>query len=141
MVVDSLVNGAVGGLVATVVMTAVMRAVGDGSGPPTADLVAKIAGGEPSEYKKPGMLLHLLYGVGAGAVFAAAYVLLSLPTGAAAYVGLGLAYGFVLFACGAVFWMKMVLGKDPGKQEVMVFLVVHLVYGGVLGGWLAADVL
>jgi hypothetical protein len=82
--------GVVGGLVATVLMTVVMKAIGDGSPPPTAALVAKIAGGDPPDHLAPGMLLHLLYGTVAGAVFA-----LALPALGFGSAGLGVVTGFV----------------------------------------------
>lgn len=137
MVVDILLTGVVGGFVATVAMTAVMMVLGDGSPPPTAELVAKVAGGEPADHKMPGMILHLLYGVGAGAAFAVGYTFAALPADAVWQIGSATVYGFLLFVVGAVFWMKTVLDKEPGKDEVKLFLVVHLVYGAVLGGWLA----
>ncbi|MEF8851884.1 MAG: hypothetical protein V5A44_13235 [Haloarculaceae archaeon] len=54
---------------------------------------------------------------------------------------LGLAYGFVLFLGAAVFWMNVVLGLDPEIPMVAMFLLFHLVYGGVLGVWVQLGVL
>lgn len=130
----------VGGLFATIVMTIVMMAAGDGSPPPTAALWSKYVGdAEPGEYMMQGMALHLLYGVAAGAVFAAALPVAGIQAAAAPItaVAAGAAYGFALFLLGAVFWMKLVLGMDPEKKQVLQFLVLHLVYGVVLGGTLA----
>lgn len=66
----SVIAGLISGLVATIVMTIVMIVMGDGGPPPTAALVAKFAGGNPADYEIPGMVLHLFYGIIAGAVFA-----------------------------------------------------------------------
>jgi hypothetical protein len=138
----SVISGVAGGLVATVAMTAVMMAVGDGGPPPTANLVAKFADGEPDDHKMPGMALHLVYGVGAGAVFAvgAPLVGVGLDTVVVA-VGLGLAYGVFLMVGGMVFWMRTVLGIEPEKKAMMAFGAAHLTYGVVLGAFVGTGVL
>jgi len=138
----SLTAGVVGGLVATVLMTVVMKAIGDDSPPPTAALVAKVAGGDPPDHLAPGMLLHLLYGTVAGLVFALALPELGFGSaGLPVVTGLGLVYGVLLTVGGMVFWMKLVLGMDPEPGRVKVFVTVHLVYGLVLGGIVGAPVL
>jgi hypothetical protein len=130
----SVTIGVVSGLVATVAMTAVMKAVGDGGPPPTANLVAKFSGGEPGDHKMPGMALHLLYGVGAGAVFVAGAPLAGLGFGSVAVaVGLGLAYGVALMVGGMVFWMRLVIGIEPDKETMKTFAAAHVTYGVVLG--------
>lgn len=135
----SVITGVVGGLVATVAMTAVMTAVGDGGPPPTANLLAKFTDGEPDEYKIPGMVLHLAYGVGAGAVFAVGAPLVGPGLGSVAVaVGLGLAYGIVLMVGGMVFWMRLVLGVEPEKRTMAAFGAAHLTYGVVLGAFLGS---
>ncbi|MFC7114803.1 hypothetical protein ACFQH2_07235 [Natronoarchaeum sp. GCM10025703] len=138
----SLIAGLIGGLVATIVMTVLMSTLGDGGPPPTAGLVAKIAGGDPEEYAMPGMALHLLYGIGAGIVFAfgVPFVGLSFDSLAVA-AGLGLLYGIVLMIGGMMFWMRTVLGMAPDTNMMITFGVVHLVYGVVLGAFLGAGIL
>lgn len=137
-----LTAGLVGGLVATIVMTALMTVMGDGGPPPTADLVAKVAGGEPDDYAMPGMVLHLLYGIVAGGVFAAGVPLVGLSLNSIAVAtGLGLVYGIVLMIGGMVFWMRTVLGMEPDKQMMTTFGTVHVVYGLVLGAFLGAGIL
>lgn len=138
----SLIAGLVGGLLATIVMTAVMMAIGDGGPPPTAALVATFMDGEPEHHAKPGMLLHLLYGTGAGAVFAvgaplAGLSLASLPMA----IGLGLVYGVLLLVGGMVFWMKIVIGMEAEDGQMRTMAVVHVVYGLVLGGVVGLGVL
>lgn len=138
----SLVAGVVGGLVATVVMTILMNVMGDGGPPPTAMFVAKFAGGDPEEYAMPGMGLHFLYGIGAGAVLAVAAPLVGLGLGSIAVAAaVGLVYGLVLMVVGMGFWMRVVLGMEPDKGMMMMFGTVHAIYGVVLGGFLGTGVL
>lgn len=138
----SVIAGLAGGLVATIVMTIVMMVLGDGGPPPTAGLVAKFAGGAPEDYAMPGMVLHFIYGIVAGAVFAVGVPLLGLdPDSIVVAIGLGLVYGIVLMISGMVFWMRTVIGMDPDRDTVMMFGTVHLVYGVVLGAFLGAGIL
>lgn len=137
----TLIGGFVGGLVATIVMSMVLMAMGGGP-PPTAALLAKFRGGEPEEYKMPGMLLHLIYGSVAGAVLVLV-VNAVMPgiTSLTAWLGIGLAYGIVLLLGGAMGWVKGVIGMEPDKEMMITFTVVHVVYGLVLGAWLGAGIL
>jgi len=139
----SIASGLVGGLVATIVMTVFMMALGDDSPPPTALFWSKYVGnGPPGDYTMPGMVLHGIYGVVAGGVFVALTLALGLDV-ATIGGGLqwGLAYGVLLFAGAAVFWMNVVLGMEPERKMVGLFLFFHLVYGAVLGGWLGYGVI
>lgn len=143
----TILGGAVGGLVATIVMTIVMmglqRAMGGSSPLPTAALWAQYVGdGDPGDYMMQGMVLHLLYGVVAGIVFVAAtsplYLgLLTFDTLAMAVVW-GIVYAVVLFVVGTVLWMMIVLGIQPDRGAAVGFLINHLVYGIVLGAWVAS---
>lgn len=140
----TLIGGLVGGLVATIVMTILMMVLGDDSPPPTALFWSKYIGdGDPSDYMLPGMMLHLLYGIIAGGVFALIVPLIgfiSLATVGSAVLW-GLIYGIVLFVGAAVFWMNIVLGMEPEMKMVGMFLFFHLVYGAVLGAWLGLGIL
>jgi hypothetical protein len=140
MVDVTVLGGAVGGLVATVVMTVLMMALGDDSPPPTAAFWAKYVGdGVPTDYMPQGMALHFLYGLGAAVALAVALPLVGFETVTlVTAAGIGLAYGVVLFAFAAVFWMKIVLAMDPEPPQVAQFLLFHLVYGVVLGGVIGA---
>jgi hypothetical protein len=138
----SIIAGLAGGLLATIVMTIVMMAVGDGGPPPTAALVATVADGDPEEYAMPGMVLHLAYGVLAGAVFAVGAPALGVELDAIGVAtALGLVYGIVLMIGGMVFWMRTVIGIEPDRDTVVTFGVVHIVYGLVLGAFVGAGVL
>lgn len=138
----SIVAGLVGGFVATLVMTAVMMILGDGGPPPTARLVAKFAGGDPEDHAMPGMALHFVYGIVAGAVFVVVVPLLGFGLESIVVaVGLGLVYGLALMIGGMMFWMRTVIGMDPDRSMMVMFGTVHLVYGVVLGGFLATGLL
>lgn len=139
----TLINGLAGGIVATIVMTVFMMTLGDDSPPPTALFWSTyIGGGGPEEYMMQGMVLHLLYGLGAGVVFALVLPVAGFASvGLTAAAGLGVAYGVVLFVVAAVLWMNVVLDIDADLPMVGMFLLFHLVYGVVLGAWLGAGVL
>lgn len=142
MVEITLLGGVVGGLVATIVMTIFMMGLGDDSPPPTALFLSQYVGDDgPEAYMLPGLVLHGLYGIGSGVVLSA--ILPAAGFGdvdALVAVGIGLAYGVVLFVGAAVFWMKLVLDMDPEPKDIGLFLLFHLIYGGVLGGVFAAGV-
>lgn len=139
----TILSGLAGGLLATIVMTIFMMALGDDSPPPTAELWAKYVGDGPAEdYMMPGMVLHMLYGIGAGAVF----VLLVPAVGLGldelvAAVAAGIVFALVLTVVGMVFWMKIVIAKDAEPRTMAMFGVFHLVYGVVLGGVVGAGLL
>jgi hypothetical protein len=139
----TLTAGLAGGLVATIVMTIVMMVMGDGGPPPTARLVARFAGGEPEEYAMPGMVLHVLYGIGAGVVFALGVPALNIidlgSIGLAAAAGF--VYGLVLMIGGMVFWMRVVIGMEPDGDMMKMFGTVHVVYGVVLGAFMGTGIL
>jgi hypothetical protein len=138
----SVTAGLAGGVVATIVMTIAMMVMGDGGPPPTARLVAKFAGGDPEDHAMPGMALHFVYGIVAGAVFAVGVPSIGLDLGSIAVaVGLGLVYGVVLVIGGTVFWMRLVIGMEPDPDMMMTFGTVHLIYGVVLGAFLGANVI
>jgi hypothetical protein len=138
----SVIAGLVGGVVATIVMTIAMMMMGDGGPPPTAALVAKFAGGEPEDYAMPGMALHFVYGIVAGAVFAVGVPLIGLSLGSIGVaIGLGLVYGIVLMIGGMMFWMRMIIGMEPDRSMMMMFGTVHVIYGVVLGAFLGAGIL
>lgn len=138
----TLIDGLTGGLVATIVMTAFMMLLGDDSPPPTALFWGTYLGsGDPPEYLIHGMVLHVLYGIIAGGVFALVVPILEFVGVASVGVVVlwGLVYGVLLFIVAAVFWMNIVLDLEPDKRMVGLFLFFHLVYGAVLGGWIGLD--
>lgn len=137
-----ILTGIVAGLLATIVMTAVMKAVGDGSPPPTALLWSKfVGGGDPDDHRLPGMVLHLLYGTGAGVVFVvgAGFLGLSIATVTAATVW-GLLWGLGLFVVGALFWLNTVLSVESDSRMLAQFGILHVVYGLTLGVWVGLGI-
>lgn len=138
----TVVAGLAGGVVATVVMTIVMMMLGDGGPPPTAGLVAKFAGGEAEDYAMPGMVLHLVYGIAAGVVFIIAALVVGVDLGTVTVaIGAGVVYGIVLMIVGMVFWMRLVIEMEPDRDMMLMFGVVHVVYGIVLGAFVGAGIL
>lgn len=142
MVLTPLIPGLAGGLIATVVMTVVMMVVGDGGPPPTARFVAKFAGGEPEEHRMPGMVLHILYGIGAGGALAVGAPLVGIElSDVAVAVGVGLAYGLALMVVGMVLWMRLVIGAEPDKRTMVAFAAAHVTYGVAIGAFISTGVL
>lgn len=139
----TLLSGVVGGFVATIVMTVFMTQLGDDSPPPTALFWAKYVGdGGPEEAMMPGMVLHLVYGTIAGGAFVLLLPILGLSFASVGSAVLwGLVWGVVLFIFAAAFWMMMVLGMDPEKKQVGMFLLFHLIYGAILGAWIGYGIL
>jgi hypothetical protein len=90
-----------------------------------------------------GMILHMIYGIIAGGVFAALVSVLGFVSVASigSAVLWGLVYGVVLFLGAAVFWMNIVLGMSPEMKMAGMFLLFHLVYGAVLGAWAGYGIL
>jgi hypothetical protein len=139
---SSLVAGLAGGLIATIVMTITMQLLGDGGPPPTARLVATLSGGDPEDHVMPGMVLHVLYGLLAGVVFALGAPVVGFGFDSLGIaVGLGLAWGLVLAVGGMVFWMRLVIGLEPDRGMLVVFGTAHAVYGVVLGAFLGTGLL
>ncbi|MFB6245876.1 MAG: hypothetical protein ABEJ03_06045 [Candidatus Nanohaloarchaea archaeon] len=133
------ISGSLGGFVAMLAMTAAMKVLSDHPVPPTADLWSKYIGDEPpEECIRKGMMLHLLYGTAAGALFATALPSLGYTElGALALVGYSILYGLVLELTGSVVWVKAVMGMESDRSQIVNFTAFHLVYGLVLGLWLA----
>jgi hypothetical protein len=88
------------------------------------------------------MVLHLIYGIVAGAVFAVGVPLVGLSLDSIGVAtGLGLVYGLILMIGGMMFWMRMIIGMEPDRDMMMMFGTVHVVYGIVLGAFLGAGIL
>jgi hypothetical protein len=142
------VEGAKGGLVATLVLTAYRLPVSHAL-PPTAQFWSKfVAGGDPQDHTVPALVLHLLYGLGAGALFGAVFPdretthreTAGRRTARSEVVGLisAVGYGLALSVFGERVVLGRVLGMDLDADERLVFHVGHLVYGLTLGTWLGS---
>jgi hypothetical protein len=66
---STVATGLEGGLFATVVMTAFREPTARAL-PPTAELLSQYFGGDDNDYRVTSLLLHLLYGIVGGALFA-----------------------------------------------------------------------
>lgn len=140
-------RGIEGGALGTLVMT-VFRAPVTRSLPPSADFWAKfVRGGRGEDYPIAGLLLHFVYGIGAGALFAAARPREESvqnsggrrgpPTPAeGSQVGpLAAIFGIALSLFGERVMLSGLLDTPPDDRYA--FHVGHLVYGLTLGTWLA----
>lgn len=133
----TILGGLIGGLVATIVMSAVMKWMGD-SPPPTANFLATFLAGDPADFMMPGVVLHLLYGTIAGGVFVTVVTTVGLGiTTPTSWIGVGIAYGVILMIGGAIVWIRGVIGMVPDREMMIQIAVVHVVYGIVLGAWIA----
>ncbi|WP_202932524.1 hypothetical protein [Halorussus salinus] len=143
-------EGAVGGFVATLVMTAYRLPISR-SLPPTARFWATFVGdGDEEDYPGPAIVLHLLYGTVAGAVFGAAGALVGRDAPTAdpdeearrEEVGLlaGVGYALALSWVGERVLLRGLLGMAPDRDESLVFHVGHAVYGLTLGTWVGSRV-
>ncbi|USZ74835.1 hypothetical protein NGM07_15500 [Halorussus vallis] len=155
------VEGAKGGLVATLVMTAYRLPISHAL-PPTAVFWSKfVAGGDPNDHPVAAIVLHLLYGLGAGVAFGAL-----VPTGSgstastpqlsssaaeadeddrearreAAGLLAGTVYGLVLSVFGERVVLERVLGMSLDADDRLVFHVGHAIYGLTLGTWMGSRV-
>ncbi|RZV06058.1 hypothetical protein BDK88_4013 [Natrinema hispanicum] len=134
--------GLAGGVIATIGMTLLMIVMGDDGPPPTAQFVSTFADGDPDDYAMLGLMLHILYSIGAGVVFVVGVPLLGLEFGSiGSSVALGLVYGIVLMIGGMAFWMRTVLGIEPDRGMMTMFGTVHIVYGVVLGAIVGAGII
>ena len=139
----TLLGGLIGGLLATIVMTAFMLKFGDDSPPPTAALWATYVGDGPAEeYVTPGLVLHVVYGVGAGVGFVVLVLVAGVELNSLLLaVGAGAGYGILLTVVGIVLWMKLVLQMDADPKTMGRFTFFHLVYGVVLGAVVGSGLL
>jgi hypothetical protein len=136
-------DGAVAGLVATVVMTAYRMPISH-SLPPTAEFLARYAGGDPEDHTVSAVLLHLGYGAAAGSAFgllfrASGWGRTADPEREGAGVVLGALYGGVLSAVGTRLILDRLLSMDLDANEALVFHVSHVVFGLSLGSWVSSQ--
>lgn len=137
---DAIAYGTIGGLIATLSMTT-FRMPTSKSLPPTAEFWAKFVGsGEPGDYPATALLLHLLYGIGGGIVFALLRPGKGDPEAAAEAKAalLGTVYGAALSVFGSRVVLEGVLGVTPDRDERLVFHISHIIYGLTLGTWVGS---
>ncbi len=140
IITEAVTYGSLGGFVATLSMT-VFRMPTSKSLPPTAEFWAKFVGsGEPEEYPAIALVLHFLYGIGSGVMFALISPGRSEPDEIAESKGalLGTVYGTVLSIFGARVVLSRILDLNLDTDELLVFHISHVVYGLTLGTWVGS---
>ncbi|GII25033.1 DUF1440 domain-containing protein [Planosporangium mesophilum] len=140
---ERIATGSVGGALATVVMTGWMVAR-DLTGPhgeqAPKKLVRRLArrAGLPARRRGPGTVLasgvaHLGFGVGAGALYAAAVPRSTIPR--------GVAFGLAVWGVSYLGWIPAIGILPPAHRDeprrAWTMLTAHVIYGAVLGQILA----
>lgn len=138
---EKLVVGAKGGLVATVVMTAFRLPISR-SLPPTDEFWARyVRSKEGGSHLVPALLLHLLYGIAAGVVYAVGIPGPSKSSEVEREVSgviTAVAFSLVLSAFGLRIVLGELLGQELRSDERFVFHLGHVVYGITLGAWIGS---
>ena len=137
----SAIRGLQAGFVATLIMTAfrlpIMRSL-----PPSANFWAQyVTGGDPEEHPIAGLLLHLAYGVQAGALFGGLFALQDADRSIEPEqrgIVWGSVYGMALSAFGSQIMLKELLDVRLDADELALFHAGHLVYGLSLGAWVGS---
>ncbi|WP_290812856.1 DUF6789 family protein [Halovivax sp.] len=136
------VRGLQAGFVATLIMTAfrlpILRSL-----PPSANFWARYGVGsdDPDDHTVAGLVLHLVYGTTAGAVFGGLFALQDAERAIEAEqrgIVWGGVYGMVLSALGSQFMLKELLDVRLDADELALFHAAHLVYGVSLGAWVGS---
>lgn len=134
-------SGVKGGFIATVVMTAFRIPIAR-SLPPTANFWAKYIGtGGPDDYTVQGIILHLLYGVGSGIVFASLCTPQAGSEAKRVRQGIlrGAVFGLLLSVFGVKVVLKRLLDMDLDPDERLIFHVSHAIYGLTIGAWIGSN--
>jgi len=133
--------GAAGGLVATVVMTAFRLPISR-SLPPTDEFWRTYVHRDGSgSATVPALLLHLLYGAGAGVAYATLGSRVARPPEASAElrgVVTAVVYSLFLSAFGQQVLLRGLLNEDLDPDEALIFHLGHVIYGITLGAWLGS---
>lgn len=133
--------GAEGGLVATLVMTAFRLPISR-SLPPTDEFWRTyVRRDDSSRATIPAILLHLLYGMGAGVAYVGLGPRISRTSEARAElrgVVTAVLYSVVLSGFGLRVLLRGLLDQELSPDEKFVFHLGHVVYGITLGAWLGS---
>lgn len=140
-VIPSATRGLQAGFVATLIMTAfrlpILRSL-----PPSANFWARyISGGEPEDHPIMGLILHVMYGTSAGAIFGGLFTLLDAERSIEPEQrGLlwGGVYGLVLSVFGSQIMLEELLDIRLEADELALFHASHAVYGLSLGAWVGS---
>lgn len=133
----TVITGAIWGIVGAIAMVVVMQARGGDAPPPFAVFWAKFIGdGDPANAMPQSLILHAIYAIVAGAVYALIFNNFNLGFPITTFTGgiiWGIVWGIVLMIGAAVFWGNMVLDMDPDPSQMMTMGLAHVAYGLVLG--------
>lgn len=130
----TIVSGLIGGLLGAVLTGAVVSSVDDGHRPPAVVWAMYFGNGDPDRYRLQGTLVHLLYGAGAGAVFASFARSLSLDlTTVSSAVTWAVVWAAVLAVIAVGFWSTVAIGDDLDPRSLAELSAEHLAYGITLG--------
>lgn len=129
--------GVIGGILGAATVQALVRWRNLGY-PPSTQFWSKYLGdGEPGEYVRQGMYLHLLYGAVAGGVYPKFFYLGGIRVdlyGTLPWsLAIGLAFGLLAFVVAMVFVALGLVEMDVTGERVAAFLSLHLAYGLVVG--------
>lgn len=100
-----------------------------------------VTGGDPDTHWFAGLVLHLIYGTSAGAVFGAVFSLLSAERSIEPEqrgILWGAIYGMGLSAFGSQVMLEELLDIRLDADELALFHAAHLVYGISLGAWVGS---
>jgi hypothetical protein len=139
--VGAAIRGLQAGFVATLIMTAfrlpIMRSL-----PPSANFWAMYVGrGDVDDYPGIGLVLHLLYGIGGGAIFGGLFALLSAERAIEPEqrgIVWGSVFGLVMSVFGTQVVLDGLLDSQLDADELALFHAGHLVYGISLGAWVGS---
>ncbi len=95
-------------------------------------IAGKVMGGDPADRRNMmgGIVLHLIYGTVMGAIFAVGSTYL--VTFVNPLVN-GILFAVLLFIIMVVVVFPIARAPMPGMMMTVVFLVLHLVYGAIVG--------
>ncbi|ADD05626.1 uncharacterized protein Nmag_2056 [Natrialba magadii ATCC 43099] len=142
-VAGAAVRGLQAGFVATLIMTAfrlpILRSL-----PPSANFWTQYVArddSDPGDHPIAGLVLHLLYGVQAGAIFGGLFALQDAERSIEPEqrgIVWGSVFGMALSAFGSQFMLKELLDVRLENDELALFHASHLVYGIALGAWVGS---
>ena len=132
----TILSGLVGGLLGAIVSAALKRAAGAEPAPSATVWAMYFGDGEPDHYELEGTVVHVLYGAGAGALFAllAGSLSLGLATAGDALLW-AVVWAAVLAVIAVGFWGIVFIGEAPDPRGLAEHGAGHLVFAVVLGLW------
>jgi hypothetical protein len=129
--------GVIGGIIGAAAVQWVTRWTGLGYPPSTQFWSEYLGDGDPGEYLRQGMYMHLLYGAVAGGCYPRLFWLLGIRVdlyGTLPWsLAIGLAFGLLAFVLAIVLVALDAVAMDITGKRVAALLSLHIVYGLVVG--------